>query len=53
MRLLRMRNEAGVYLRDRSRQKERLAAAAAAELIVRQSLMQGGGRMTGPSVIRR
>ena len=53
LRILRMRNEAGGYLRDRSRQKERLAAAAAAELIVRQSLMQGGGRMTGPSVIRR
>ena len=53
LRILRMRSEAGGYLRDRSRQKERLAAAAAAELIVRQSLMQGGGRMTGPSVIRR
>ena len=54
LRILRMRGEAGGYLRDRSRQKERLAAAAAAEMIVRQSLMgSGGGRMTGPSVVRR
>lgn len=47
LRILRMRPEAERYLRDRSRQKERLAAAAAAELIVRQSIMAGGGRMTG------
>ncbi|ETI19976.1 hypothetical protein G647_08991 [Cladophialophora carrionii CBS 160.54] len=53
LRILRMRPEAGTYLRDRSRQKERLAAAAAAEMIVRQSLLSGGGRMTGPSVVRR
>ncbi|EXJ59516.1 uncharacterized protein A1O5_12141 [Cladophialophora psammophila CBS 110553] len=53
LRILRMRPEAAGYLRDRSRQKERLAAAAAAEMIVRQSLLSGGGRMTGPSVIRR
>ncbi|KAK5069511.1 hypothetical protein LTR64_008192 [Lithohypha guttulata] len=53
LRILRMRPEAAGYLRDRSRQKERLAAAAAAEMIVRQSLMSGGGRMTGPSVMRR
>lgn len=53
LRILRMRPEAGGYLRDRSRQKERLAAAAAAEMIVRTSLLSGGGRMTGPSVIRR
>ena len=47
LRILRMRPEAAGYLRDRSRQKERLAAAAAAELIVRQSLATGGsgGRM--------
>ena len=45
LRILRMRPEAAVYLRDRSRQKERLAAAAAAEMIVRQSLTAGGGRM--------
>ncbi|KIW70358.1 hypothetical protein PV04_02633 [Phialophora macrospora] len=53
LRILRMRPEAGTYLRDRSRQRERLAAAAAAEMIVRQSLLSGGGRMTGPSVVRR
>ncbi|KIV95853.1 hypothetical protein PV10_03458 [Exophiala mesophila] len=53
LRILRMRPDAGTYLRDRSRQKERLAASAAAEMIVRQSLLSGGGRMTGPSVIRR
>lgn len=53
LRILRMRPEAAGYLRDRSRQKERLAAAAAAEMIVRQSLLAGGGRMTGPSVVRR
>ena len=47
LRILRMRPEAERYLRDRSRQKERLAAAAAAELIVKQSLLAGGGRMTG------
>ncbi len=48
LRILRMRPEAANYLRDRSRQKERLAAAAAADLIVRQSLMAGsGGRMIG------
>lgn len=48
LRILRMRPEAANYLRDRSRQKERLAAAAAADLIVRQSLLAGsGGRMAG------
>lgn len=48
LRILRMRAEAAGYLRDRSRQKERLAAAAAAELIVKQSLLAGsGGRMAG------
>lgn len=46
LRILRMRPEAERYLKDRSRQKERLAAAAAAEMIVRQSLNAGGGRMT-------
>ena len=45
LRILRMRPEAAGYLKDRSRQKERLAAVAAAELIVRQSLTAGGGRM--------
>lgn len=48
LRILRMRPEAERYLKDRSRQKERLAAAQAAEMIVRQSLNAGGGRMTGP-----
>ncbi|KAF2808262.1 uncharacterized protein BDZ99DRAFT_50340 [Mytilinidion resinicola] len=47
LRILRMRPEAERYLKERSRQKERLAAAAAAEMIVRQSLNAGGGRMTG------
>lgn len=47
LRILRMRPEAAGYLRDRSRQKERLAAAAAADAIVKQSLMAStGGRMT-------
>lgn len=53
LRILRMRPEAAGYLRDRSRQKERLAAAAAADAIVKQSLMAGAGsRMTG-SIPRR
>lgn len=48
LRILRMRPEAAGYLRDRSRQKERLAAAAAADAIVKQSLMAGSsGRMGG------
>ncbi|PGH31221.1 hypothetical protein GX50_06006 [[Emmonsia] crescens] len=48
LRILRMRPEAYAYIRDRSRQKERLATAAAADLIVKQSLMAGsGGRMVG------
>ena len=38
LRILRMRPEAEKYLKDRSRQKDRVAAAAAAEAIVRQSL---------------
>ena len=44
LRILRMRTEpfAAGYLRDRSRQRERLAASAAAETIVRQSLASGG-----------
>ena len=45
LRILRMRPEATGYLKDRSRQKERLAAAAAAELIVKQSLLAGTSRM--------
>ncbi|PGH10146.1 hypothetical protein AJ79_05501 [Helicocarpus griseus UAMH5409] len=48
LRILRMRPEAHTYIRDRSRQKERLATAAAADLIVKQSLMDvSGGRMVG------
>ncbi|CAI6339416.1 unnamed protein product [Periconia digitata] len=47
LRILRMRPEAERYLKDRSRQKERLAAAQAAAMIVQQSLNAGGGRMTG------
>ena len=47
LRILRMRSDAEKYLKDRSRQKERLAAAAAAEMIVKQSLLAGGGRMIG------
>lgn len=57
LRILRMRPEATTYLRDRSRQKERLAAAAAAELIVKQSLLAGTSRMVsggvGGGIIRR
>lgn len=43
LRILRMRPEAEKYLRDRARQKERLAAVAAAEMIVKRSLAGGGG----------
>lgn len=45
LRILRMRPEAQAYLKDRNRQKERLAASAAAEAIVRESMSSGGGRM--------
>ncbi|KAI5861803.1 hypothetical protein GGS23DRAFT_598205 [Durotheca rogersii] len=41
LRILRMRPEAVGYLKERHRQKERMAAAAAAALIVRQSVTQG------------
>lgn len=53
LRILRMRPEATAYLRDRSRQKERLAAAAAAEMIVRQSLASGGGPRFGANNLPR
>ncbi|EKD19357.1 uncharacterized protein L3040_009203 [Drepanopeziza brunnea f. sp. 'multigermtubi'] len=53
LRILRMRPEATNYLRDRSRQKERLAAAAAAEMIVRQSLAAGGPRFGANHLPRR
>lgn len=46
LRILRMRPEAARYLQDRSRQKERLAAAAAAELIVRQSMTAAQARQS-------
>ncbi|KAI1820220.1 hypothetical protein F4861DRAFT_543121 [Xylaria intraflava] len=41
LRILRMRAEATGYLKERHRQKERMAAAAAAAMIVRQSVSQG------------
>ncbi|KAI0200306.1 hypothetical protein F4808DRAFT_429360 [Astrocystis sublimbata] len=41
LRILRMRPEATGYLKERHRQKERMAAAAAAALIVKQSVSQG------------
>lgn len=44
LRILRMRPEAERYLKDRSRQKERLAAHAAAEMIVKQSILAQRGR---------
>ena len=47
LRILRMRPEAARYLRDRARQRERLAAAAAADFIVRQSVAQGERRRQG------
>lgn len=53
LRILRMRPEAAPYLRDRSRQKERLAASAAAEMIVRQSLASGGGPKFGANNLPR
>lgn len=46
LRILRMRPEAAGYLRDRHRQKERMAASQAAAAIVRQSIHQGFS--TGP-----
>ncbi|KAG0650637.1 Glucose-insensitive transcription 1 [Hyphodiscus hymeniophilus] len=53
LRILRMRPEAAPYLRDRSRQRERLAASAAAEIIVRQSLASGGGPRFGANNLPR
>lgn len=50
LRILRMRPEAVGYLKDRSRQKERLAASAAAEAIVRQSMNSVSGRMSAIGV---
>ncbi|KAK1782041.1 hypothetical protein QBC45DRAFT_18871 [Copromyces sp. CBS 386.78] len=50
LRILRMRPEAANYLKERHRQKERMAAAAAAAMIVRQSVNSkfgGGGGFGG------
>ncbi|KAL2023192.1 hypothetical protein VTK56DRAFT_3315 [Thermocarpiscus australiensis] len=47
LRILRMRPEAAGYLKERQRQKERMAAAQAAAMIVRQSVHQG--RSSGPA----
>ncbi|KIH87318.1 hypothetical protein SPBR_04557 [Sporothrix brasiliensis 5110] len=46
LRILRMRPEAAMYLKERHRQKERMAAHQAAAMIVRQSISQG---WTGPA----
>jgi hypothetical protein len=50
LRILRMRAEAERYLKERERQKQRLAVSQAAQAIVQQSLQGsiGGNRMTGP-----
>jgi hypothetical protein len=45
LRILRMKPEAAGYLKERSRQKQNLAAAAEAEMIVKRSLQAGAGRM--------
>jgi hypothetical protein len=48
LRILRMRPEAERYLRDRERQKQRIAAAQAAQAIVQQSLAgTSGNRIVG------
>ena len=47
LRIMRMRPEAAHYLKERQRQKERMAAAQAAASIVRQSANQGWG--SGPA----
>ena len=53
LRILRMRPEAERYLKDRSRQKDRLAAAAAAEAIVRQSLQANKAQSTAGAGLGR
>lgn len=45
LRILRMRPDAGNFLRQRSQQKERLAAKQAAEAIVQQAVSAGAGRL--------
>lgn len=47
LRILRMRPEAAGYLRERHRQRERMAATQQAAMIVRQSVSQGFG--SGPA----
>ncbi|KAI0895008.1 hypothetical protein F4806DRAFT_497710 [Annulohypoxylon nitens] len=47
LRILRMRPEAVGYLKERHRQKERMAAAAAAAMIVKQSVTQGWNKAGG------
>ncbi|KAK4454640.1 adenylate cyclase activation protein git1 [Podospora aff. communis PSN243] len=47
LRILRMRPEAAGYLRERHRQRERMAATQQAAMIVRQSVNQGFG--SGPA----
>ncbi|KAK0618234.1 hypothetical protein B0T17DRAFT_537307 [Bombardia bombarda] len=49
LRILRMRPEAANYLKDRHRQKERMAAAQAAALIVRQSVNQSWNNSGQPA----
>lgn len=50
LRILRMRPEAAHYLKERQRQKERMAAAQAAAMIVRQSVNQGwSAQSAGPA----
>lgn len=48
LRILRMRTEASGYLRERHRQKERMAASQAAAAIVRQSII-GSSALGGPA----
>ncbi|KAK7421939.1 hypothetical protein QQX98_001933 [Neonectria punicea] len=49
LRILRMRPEAGNYLKERHRQKERQAATAAAAQIVKNSVTQGWNSGGGPA----
>jgi len=56
LRILRMRPEAAGYLKERQRQKERMAASQAAALIVKQSVSQGltgGGPAFGGALYGR
>lgn len=56
LRILRMRPEAAIYLKERHRQKERQAATAAAAQIVKNSVTQGwapGGQFARNNLPRR